>query len=111
VTQLRVYEDAALSIVEQADYYKEKSGAELALRWESAISEAINSLLRWPEMGSPCRFRSPSLAGLRWASVPGFPKHVVFYRFVQAEEIVLVVQVLHGARDLESLFSDEEDAK
>lgn len=111
MTQLRVYEDAALSIVEQADYYQEKAGAALALRWESAVDEAINSLLRWPKMGSLCRFRSLSLAGLHWTSVPGFPKHMVFYRYVQAEGTVFVVQVLHGARDIESLFGDEEDTK
>jgi plasmid stabilization system protein ParE len=107
--KLRVYETAALSIVEQADYYQEKAGEELALRWASAIDEAIRSILKWPDIGARCRFRSPSLAGLRWTSVQGFPKHAIFYRYVQAEETVFVIQVLHGAQDIESIFGDEED--
>jgi plasmid stabilization system protein ParE len=107
--KLRVYETAALSIVEQADYYQEKAGEELALRWTTAIDEAIRSILKWPDIGAPCRFRSSLLAGLRRITVPGFPKHAIFYRYVQAEETVFVIQVLHGAQDIESIFGDEED--
>ena len=109
--RLHVYEAAAHSIIEQADYYQEKAGPALALRWEAAIDESIRSILRWPEIGPPCRFRSPSLAGLRWTSVDGFTKHMIFYRYVQAEQAVYVVQVLHGARDIESIVSGEEDTE
>jgi plasmid stabilization system protein ParE len=35
--------------------------------------------------------------------IPKFPKHLLFYRF--AEEEVFVLRVVHGARDLENLFS------
>jgi toxin ParE1/3/4 len=111
VIKLHVYEAAALSIVEQADYYQERAGEDVALRWASAIDEAIGSILKWPDIGVPCRFRSSSLTGLRWTSVPGFPKHVIFYRYAQAEETVFVIHVLHGARDIESIFGDEEDTK
>ncbi len=109
--RLHVYEAAAHSIIEQADYYQEKAGPALALTWEAAIDESIRSILRWPEIGSPCRFRAPTLAGLRWTSVEGFPKHMIFYRYVQAEQAILVVQILHGARDIKSLFGDDEGTK
>ena len=36
---------------------------------------------------------------------------MIFYQYVQAEKTVVVVQVLHGARDMESVFSDEENTK
>jgi plasmid stabilization system protein ParE len=111
VIKLHIFEAAALSIVEQADYYQEKSGPSLAFKWESAVHEAISSLLRQPEIGSPCKFRSHALAGLRWASVPGFPKHMIFYRYVQADDTLFVVQLLHGARDIESILGNEEDSK
>jgi plasmid stabilization system protein ParE len=109
VIKLRVHEAAALSIVEQADYIREKSGSVLAIKWEAAVDDAIRSILKRPEIGSPCRFSSPLLAGLRWTLIRGFPKHMVFYRYLEAEKIVPVVQVLHGARDIKSIFSDEED--
>jgi toxin ParE1/3/4 len=111
VNRLKVYESAALSIVEQADYYLEKSGEGLASRWEAAIDEAIASILKWPEIGSLCRFHSPSLAGVRWCLVPGFPKHMVFYRYDKAEHSITVIRVLHGARDIQSIFDEEEDTK
>ena len=104
MTKLHVYEAAALSIVEQADYYQQKAGRSLALKWEYAVDEAIHSLLRTPLIGSPCRFRSSSLAGLRWASIPGFPKHMIFYRYAEEEKALSVVQVLHGARDIDAIL-------
>lgn len=108
---LQVHEAAALSIVEQADYFKERAGTELALKWEAAVDEAILSLLRWPEIGAHCRLHSRSLAGIRWTGVPGFPKHMIFYRFSESEETVFVIQVLHGARDLDAIFRNEKDSK
>jgi plasmid stabilization system protein ParE len=111
VIRLQIYEAAALAIVEQADYYFEKAGPSLASKWESAVNKAVVSLLRQPEIGSPCRFRSPALAGLRWTLVPGFPKNLIFYRYAHAENTLFVVHALHGARDIESIFSEEEDTK
>jgi toxin ParE1/3/4 len=108
--KLRVHEAAALSIVEQADYYREQAGSPLALKWESAINEAVRSLLKLPEIGSPCRFRCPSLAEIRWVLVPNFPKHMVFYRYDKAESTIHIIEVLHGARDIDSILGEEEAA-
>lgn len=105
--ELRISEAAALSIIEQADYYHQVSDLALAQRWEQAVDQAVNSLLSLPERGTPCRFRSPALAGLQWIFVPGFPKHMVFYRYRSQEQAVLIVQVLHGARDLETVLDEE----
>ena len=41
------------------------------------------------------------LDNLRRTAIPGFPKHLLFYCFDRGE--VLVVRVVHGARDLEPL--------
>ncbi len=105
--ELRVSEAAAIAIVEQADFYREAVDEALADRWETAVDEAVRSLLVWPERGAKCRFESPALSRLRWIFVPGFMKHMVFYRYSQEEQILLVVQVLHGARDLEAILEEE----
>ncbi len=105
--ELRVSEAAAVSIVEQADYYRQASDLALAQRWESAAERAVHSLLSWPERGTLCRFRSPSLAGLRWICISGFSKHMVFYRHLPQERAILIVQILHGARDLETILDEE----
>jgi toxin ParE1/3/4 len=107
VIALRISEAAALSIVEQADYYQQAAGIALAQGWEAAVDQAVRSLLNWPERGARCRFRSPALAGLRWVFVPGFPKHMVFYRYLPQDQTILVVQVLHGARDLETVLDED----
>lgn len=36
-------------------------------------------------------------------SISDFPRHLLFYRF--DEEEVFILRIIHGARDLEGLFS------
>ena len=105
---LIISEAAALSIVEQADYYQQAAELALAQRWEVAVDQTVHSLLTQPERGSLCRFRSPALAGLRWIFIFGFPKHMVFYRYLYEERTILIVQVLHGARNLEIILDEDE---
>lgn len=107
MSELRISEAAALAIIEQADYFEQAQDRTLALRWEAAVDEAARSLLRWPEPGATCRFRSPALAGLRRIFVPGFRKHIVFYRYLSRENAVLIVHLLHGARNLESILDED----
>ena len=88
-----VLSDAAVAdILEQADWYSAQSGEVLARRWEKAFTAA----------GAPCAFRSPELQGVRRTTISGFPKHLLFYRF--DEGVVVVLRVVHGARDLERLL-------
>lgn len=104
--QLQVSEAAALAVIEQADYFLEHSSSDLAARWEQAVTEAVQSLLNMPERGAPCHCQSPALAGLRWILVPGFDRHLIFYRYSAEDRVVLIVHVLYGGRHLESLLSD-----
>ena len=99
-----VLSDAAIAdVLEQADWYRAQSGRRLALRWEKAVTSAISHALRHPAAGAPCAFRSNELRGVRRTMIPKFPKHLLFYRF--DDEEVFVMRVVHGARDLETLFS------
>jgi toxin ParE1/3/4 len=101
-TQLRLSEAAAVDINEQADWYEEKSDWKLAERWSKAVTSAVLRILKNPHLGAPCRFSPAELHGIRRVPISGFPKHLVFYS-VEAND-VLILRVLHGARDLESLF-------
>jgi toxin ParE1/3/4 len=99
-----VFSDAAIAdILEQADWYLQQSGRPLALRWEKAVTSAIEHVMRYPAASPLCTFRSAELHDVRRATVPKFAKHLLFYRFT--EEEVFVLRVVHGARDLERLFS------
>jgi plasmid stabilization system protein ParE len=104
---LEVSEEAARAIIDQALYYREQSpDSALAAKWDDAVTQAALSLLQMPDRGSDCHFQSSRLRGMRRISVPGFPKHLVFYIFVQEARIVRIVHVLHGARDLETFLFD-----
>lgn len=107
--RLDVSVEAAQAIIDQASYYREHSSdSALDARWEHSVKKTIHSLLTMPERGTPCTFRSPKLAEVRWIPVTGFPSHKVFYLFRSKTRTVLVVDVLHGARDLDALFSARE---
>ena len=100
--QARLSEAASVDIIEQADWYEEKSDWKLAERWSKAVTSAVLRILKNPRSGAPCQFSPTELHGIRRVPVSGFPKHLVFYSV--ADNDVLILRVLHGARDLESLF-------
>jgi toxin ParE1/3/4 len=99
-----VLTEAAINdILEQAAWYEEQSGLKLARRWEQAVTSVLLRIAATPAAGAPCDFKAPDLTGVRRVRVPRFPKHLVFYRLQKQEMAVL--RIVHGARDLESLFS------
>jgi toxin ParE1/3/4 len=95
-------EAAVADILEQSDWYQEQSGEKLAKRWERAVTSAVLRIVETPGAGALCDFKSLELHGVRRISLAGFRKHLLFYEF--KEKKILVLRVLHGARDLESLF-------
>lgn len=102
IRQITVSDAAVADILEQADWYESRADRELAERWENAVTAALLRILKTPSSGPLCRFKSEELDDVRRAFVKGFPKHLVFYRFRDKE--LFVLRVVHGARDLESLF-------
>jgi plasmid stabilization system protein ParE len=87
---------AAQDLVEVALYLAIEAGSELlAERFLAATELACSMLLEMPEIGSPCAFLSPRLAGIRRWAVPDFPNHLVFYR-VNSNGIE-IIRVLHSA--------------
>ncbi len=48
------------------------------------------------------RIPVPRATGRKRRAIPGFPKHLLFYQFDEAG--VLVLRIVHGARDLEGLL-------
>lgn len=96
--------DAAIAdILEQSDWYETQANRNLAKRWEEAVTGTLLGIVRNLGAGAPCKFTAPELRGTRRMPVAGFAKHLIFYQFSESE--ILVLRVVHGARDLESLFS------
>ncbi|HXM60924.1 MAG TPA: type II toxin-antitoxin system RelE/ParE family toxin [Terriglobales bacterium] len=93
---------AANDIVEQAEWYEVQADPRLGRRWESAVSRALLRIVKNPRSGAPCNLQASELQGVQRMSVSGSPKHLIFYRV--EKDALLILRVIHGARDLESLF-------
>ena len=104
--RLRVLPRADADVDEAASSYAEEASLDVALRFLGAVEQAYDFIRTNPLAGSPGRYGSERLEGVRRWPVHGFPSHLVFYRL--AGEWVEVLRVLHGARDIESLFESEE---
>ena len=99
-------EVAVADILEQADWYEAQADQKLARRWEKSVTSALLRISVRPSAGG----FAPSVRrnkGNRRSPVAGFPKHLIFYRVREKE--ILILRVVHGARDLESLFSGKAD--
>ncbi len=101
-TSVCISDVAINDILEQADWYQQRSGHRLAKRWESAVTSALIRILENPSAGPTCRFKADEIQGVRRMTISKFPKHLIFYR-AQSDEI-LILRVVHGARDLENLL-------
>ena len=88
-----------------ADYLAERS-INAADRFLDACHAEFDRLAAMPLMGGLRGFADPWLAGLRSWTISGFPNHLIFYRPI--EDGVEILHVLHGARNLGSIFGDEE---
>jgi plasmid stabilization system protein ParE len=53
---VRLSDAAVNDILEQADWYEERSGRTLSKRWEIAVTSAILSLVENPLSAPPCGF-------------------------------------------------------
>ena len=71
---------------------------------EEAATATLLRIAQRPRIGPRCSFTADELRGTRRMPVAGFAKHLIFYQ--SSERKILVLRVVHGARDLESLFSE-----
>lgn len=91
-------------LFELADYIARDS-LDSAERFLDAAEAAFQLLASTPELGTLCEFRSPQAAGIRMWAIRSFENYVVFYRSLK--DGVEVVRVIHGARDMEAIFTDD----
>ncbi len=91
---------------EQAEYYWSRS-PKTAIRWYDATAETFMFLAENPLIGIMRETAKPALQGIRTWPIPGFERHIIFYRPV--EEGVEVLRVIHGARDLDRILESPEE--
>jgi toxin ParE1/3/4 len=89
---------------EQALYIARDS-VDTALRFLDAAEGAFERLRFLPEIGRRRDFIHPELSGVRCWPIPGFEKHLIFYRVDDSG--LEVLRVLHSARDLAEILGPE----
>jgi toxin ParE1/3/4 len=98
--------DAALHDLIDLAYYIALDNVAAAYQFLDRAEESFRELERMPLMGSTREFQDPTLAGIRMWRVKGFRKHLIFYRPIDGG--VEIIRVLHNARDIAGLFSEDE---
>jgi toxin ParE1/3/4 len=99
---IQLSEAAAADITDLAQWYADRSDDKLSKKWERAVTTALLRIVDFPKSGPLCRFNAIDLQEVRRMAIAGFPKHLVFYRV--ENDSVLILRIVHGARDLEKLL-------
>jgi len=97
---------ARLDLLEQFLYLADQATAEVAERYFTAVDQTCARLARRPLSGTRYDSGVARLQGMRRVPVSGFAVYLLFY--VPRASGIDVVRVLHGARDIERLFVQEE---
>jgi toxin ParE1/3/4 len=73
-----------------------------AIRFLEAAEQSFDRLAQMPAIGKKCQTQHPHLADLRQWRVKEFEDYLIFYRITEFR--IEVLRVVHGARDLWSIF-------
>jgi len=78
-----------------------------AERFLERVEEAFNVLATMPSIGMAYSLQHSSLKDLRRWPVKQFENYLIFYRIIEETVPIEIIRVVHGARDLPSLFSPD----
>ena len=103
-------DDFPSDVAAQARWYARQRDEALALDYACAVEATLEFLAQHPELGTPCNYPEPQLAGLRFYLVEKpFNRHLVFYRISGAD--LEAFRVVPGARDLPRRLLDPPAAE
>lgn len=97
----------ALEDIEQIVRYLAADHPGAARAFRETLEQTCSILADMPDMGIQRSFGPPRLADIRMWPLRRFEKYLVVYR--TRGEILDVIRVVHGARDLPTLFAESGD--
>jgi len=105
-TKIFISKRAELDIEEIALYLAlDNPTAETLFR--EALDHTYELLSTMPDMGTSRDFQNPRFSLMRMFPVKKFDKYMIFYQPIQ--QGILIVRVLHGARDIAALFEEKQN--
>jgi toxin ParE1/3/4 len=95
-------EQAKQDLIELFAYFHERS-EKASRQFLSEVQKAFELILSMPGIGARWESRSAKIKGLRFTTVSSrFRDYLIFYR--ETDSGVLIVSVLHGARDYQAII-------
>jgi toxin ParE1/3/4 len=88
--------------LDQLARYIARDNIEAALKLYDMAKETFESLLETPLIGALYKSSHSDLKNIRFCSIKGFQRYVVFYK-VNGKDI-RIIRVLHSARDFKTLI-------
>ena len=109
--EIDVAPEVYVQVAQQQEYFRAKEPGEpgeiLAMRFENAVFAQIESLRTSTERGAVFRFRRHRREALRWLSIAGFRRYLLFYFYDRAEHRIHVVNVRHGSMDMDAALRED----
>ena len=112
--QLIVLDAALRSAIERAEHYRAVSGTRLERRWSVAVQNVLDHIVASPLLSPVHTVHQRSGVEIRRRILQDFDKYLVLYHVDLQRNVIRVVDIIHGAQDLETalgrvaLFEDEE---
>lgn len=100
-------DEAVNDVIEAADYIAQQAGLNASDRFLQAVKDSYRQMADMPGIGSLRDYGHPALQGMRRWHVTKFPKYLIFYMTTEVE--LRILRVLHGARDIETIFTSSEE--
>lgn len=97
-----VFNPVALDDIDEITSYIAADNPMAAEYVREAVFDTAETLGAHPDLGVRPRFSARRFAGIRFLPTSSYPNYLVFYRELSDE--VEILRVLHGARNLPSLF-------
>lgn len=95
---------ALFDLEEQAVFLDQRS-VDLGPRFAGACLSEFDGLADMPGRGRAREFKNPRFQDVRSWTVKGFPNYLIFYR--DLGDAIEILRVLHGARDIDSIFEEK----
>jgi plasmid stabilization system protein ParE len=97
---------AVRELTRLATYLARQARPALGRRFLKAVASTVARIARMPASGSLVELENPRLLGIRVCAVKRFENYLISYRVTG--ELLEVLHLLHGARDVEGLLEDLE---
>ena len=104
-TKAIAFSQAALEDMSEIAEYLVMENPKAAKAFRERLEQSCKLLADMPGIGAACQFEHQGLVGVRYFPLKQFEKYLIFYRDIS--DTLFILRVVHGARDLPSLFGED----